>query len=414
MVANKTFWLRMSLFNLFVVAFLGTLLRSKILFPLKFINYTNLLQSHSHFAFGGWVTVVLMALLVYELLPPHVANQRKYFWLLMATNLTAWGMALFFPPFGYNWLTIIISTAFIFSTYAFTFVFLKDLRQTDHPYSVRIMSQVALWSLVISSIGPYSLAYIMATKKFNLVLFKDSIYAFLHFQYNGFFTLAVFALLFARMARETTAMRRFATFLALSVLPTLFFSFLWHPDAIFRVIAYLGGITLVFVVFYFFAFMHEGRRFIQRQPVFVQVLWFIALGCFLLKTILQAGTLYQPLGVLVFGSRPVIIGFLHLVFLGFVSLFILAYIYRYAAKCTGGFKAGLILFAIGVAFQEVLLGIQGLMTLFKLNDRLFAQLLWVAAIWMCISALIMAITYRKGTDMAKDALPEPDFKEIRF
>lgn len=395
MMSQKPFWLRVSLINLFVVAFLGTLLRSKILFPLKFINYSNLLQSHSHFAFGGWVTVVLMTLLVYDLLPPEQSSKRKYFWLLMSTNITAWGMAVFFPPFGYNWLTVIISTAFIFSTYAFTAVFLKDLKQTYNSYSVKLLSKVALWSLVISSVGPYSLAYIMATKKFNLVLFKDSIYAFLHFQYNGFFTLAVFALLFARIAKETKNIKLFSVFLAISVLPTLFFSFLWHPDVIFRVIAYIGGITIVFIVYYFFAFMHQGRRFIQKQPGFIQVLWFIALGCFLLKTILQAGTLYKPLGTLVFGSRPVIIGFLHLVFLGFVTIFILAYIYRYATRCTPLFKAGVIGFTIGIAFQELLLGTQGVMTMLKLNDKLFAILLWVAAIWMCVSALIMALAYRK-------------------
>lgn len=397
MLSKKSFWLHFSLFNLFVVALLGTLLRSKILFPLKFINYSNLLQAHSHFAFGGWVTVVLMTLMVHDLLPPEKSSARKYIWVLMATNLTAWGMALFFPPMGYNWLTVIISTLFIFSTYAFTAIFLKDLRQTSHSYSVKLLSKVALWSLVLSSVGPYSLAYIMATKKFSLVLFKDSIYTFLHFQYNGFFSLAVFALLFARMATETRSMRLFATFLAVSVLPTLFFSFLWHPDLIFRVIAYLGGVVLLFVVVYFFAFMHEGRRFIQRQPGFIQFLWFIALGCFLLKSVLQAGTLYQPLGTLVYGSRPVIIGFLHLVFLGFVSLFILAYIYRYAAHHTKWFKAGLIGFSIGIAFQEILLGTQGLMTLFQSNDKLFALLLWVAAIWMCLSALLMAVSYRGQT-----------------
>jgi len=403
MIQKRSTWLQLSLINLFVLATLGTLLRSKILFPLGFINYSNLLQAHSHFAFGGWVTVVLFTLLTYDLLPPEKSTTPKYTWLLIATNVSSWAMALLFPPMGYNWVTIIFSTLFIFSTYAFTAVFLKDLRHTQQSSSVKLLCRVALWSLVISSVGPYSLAYIMATKDFNIVLFKDSIYTFLHFQYNGFFTLAVFALLFSRMQTETTPIRRFSVCLALSVLPTLFFSFLWHPSVIFRIVAIIGCIFLALVVYYFFAFMHRGRRFIQIQPGFIQVLWFIALGAFLLKTILQAGTIYKPLGTLVFGSRPVIIGFLHLVFLGFVTVFLLGYIYRYAARCTPWLKFGIISFTIGVALQEVLLGTQGLMTLFKSNDQHFPLLLWLAAILLMLSALVIALSYKRYDKEKREA-----------
>jgi hypothetical protein len=51
----------------------------------------------------------------------------------------------------------------------------------------------------------------------------------------------------------------------------------------------------------------------------------LSIGAFVLKMVLQSLTIFAGVGNAVFGDRPVIIGFLHLVFLGFVSPFILAY-----------------------------------------------------------------------------------------
>ena len=50
-------WLRISLFNLMLVAFLGMILRYKILFSLPFLDQKHLLHAHSHFAFSGWVGI---------------------------------------------------------------------------------------------------------------------------------------------------------------------------------------------------------------------------------------------------------------------------------------------------------------------------------------------------------------------
>ena len=57
---NTTLWASTSLFNFCIVGLLGFILRSKILFDLPWINYLNLLDAHSRFAFGGWITLALL------------------------------------------------------------------------------------------------------------------------------------------------------------------------------------------------------------------------------------------------------------------------------------------------------------------------------------------------------------------
>src|SRR5687768_4538604 len=63
-------------FNLFIVACLGVLLRAMPLVDLVPFEYKNLLHGHSHFAFGGWVMPVLLALLLYYF--PDIGERVPY------------------------------------------------------------------------------------------------------------------------------------------------------------------------------------------------------------------------------------------------------------------------------------------------------------------------------------------------
>lgn len=189
-VTEKNRWLKISLANLAIVALLGTILRTKILFSLPWIDFKNLLHAHSHFAFGGWITLCLFTLMVYEILPFRLYRKVKYKILLSGIFLSAAGMLFSFPFQGYGFYAIAFSTLFIFFTYGFSWIFVKDLLQARPGKAVRMLSIAALIFADLSSVGPFTLAYMMATHHVNLLLYKDSIYTYLHFQYNGFFTLA--------------------------------------------------------------------------------------------------------------------------------------------------------------------------------------------------------------------------------
>lgn len=60
-------WIRISFLNIMLVAIIGCILRYKIAFSIPFIDQKHLLHGHSHFAFSGWITQVLMALLINHL-----------------------------------------------------------------------------------------------------------------------------------------------------------------------------------------------------------------------------------------------------------------------------------------------------------------------------------------------------------
>src|SRR5215467_286068 len=101
MMRNRNLWATLSLVNLCIVALLGTTLRMKFLFPIPFIDYKNFLSAHSHFAFGGWVTLTLMTLYIDDLLTQDQKDRTVYQWILWGVEITSIGMAISFPFKGY-------------------------------------------------------------------------------------------------------------------------------------------------------------------------------------------------------------------------------------------------------------------------------------------------------------------------
>ena len=125
-----------------------------------------------------------------------------------------------------------------------------------------------------------------------------------------------------------------------------------------------------------------------------------------LKMFLQSFTIFPSVGNAVFGDRPMIMGFLHLVFLGFVTLFLLAYfaqqgLLNLKSKFT---RVTLIIFSIGVVFNEIALMGQGLGALFIKSSDWFPWLLWVVSIWLFSGAFLIVvcrIKYRTVSSIQK-------------
>jgi hypothetical protein len=396
---SKAFWIGLSLLNLCIVALFGFVLRSKILFPLSFVDYRSVLSAHSHFAFGGWVGLCLLTLLVYNLLPEALSQKRFYQWMLAGIEISSLGMAVFFPFQGYSTVAIVFSSLYIIVTYVFAPVFVRDVYRHVQHKTVRLLAIVAVASLLVSAIGPLGLVYILLSNSTNSLLYRDSIYTFLHFQYNGFFTLAVWALFFRfleqRQISVGPAARQFAVLLCLSVAPALFLSLLWHGHALHYVFAAMGALLIVLATAQLVSFLLP----LQKKGFFSQPLastfWVFAVLSFILKMILNVGTLVPSLGNAVYGDRPVIIGFLHLVFLGFVTFFVLSLLIEegYFARRPKVVRFSFLLFAAGIIANEAFLMLQGLGILFKTNSGIFPWLLWLAAILLFTGACAIAYTY---------------------
>lgn len=396
MTNKKSLWINLSLINLFIVALFGFILRSKILFPLPFINYRNLLSAHSHFAFGGWAGLALITLLIYEILPENLNNKRIYQWILWGMEFSSLGMAIIFPIEGYNFLSILFSTCYIIFIVIFIIAYLKDLNELPLNRNVCLLCIGALISIICSLIGPLGLTYIIISRSYNSMLYRDSLYIFLHFQYNGFFTLSIFSILLNRILKsqqlKPELLRSFTVALLCSILPSLFFALLWHNSTFFYILAGTGVLFILFSLYYFSKILYavDWKLFFRFR--ISKNLWYLTCICFFIKMILQIGTIIPSLGNAVFGDRPVIIGFLHLVFLGVVSFFILS-IYIESGLFTGRNRTIIsfpfIAFASAVILNETILMIEGLDILFQSNSDIFKWLLWGTAILLFISILFI-------------------------
>jgi hypothetical protein len=385
---NKNLWAAISLFNLCIVAVLGVLLRSKILFTLPWLDYLKVLDAHWHFAFGGWLTLALLFLLVQELLPEHFSNRPVYQMLCGAIVACSFG-TLFTVLFSDNNLLVsLFSACFILATYVFGWMFIRDVRKVGSNKTVYLLSLSAIVCLIVSSLGSVTLMYLHMTKSLEPLLYRDASYVYLHLQYNGFFTLTAFALLFHKVyprisKRSQQRFYFFSVLLCLSIVPSLFLSFLWqNPNTLFRLIATIGSILVFLSVSWFVISALSVFKLYKIVTPAVRNIILLSAAAFVLKMFLQSLTIFSSIGNAVFGDRPVIIGFLHLVFLGFVSPFVLAYylqlkILNIKSTLT---RYSLVIFIAGVIGNEATLMLQGLGAMFLKSSDLVPHILWVISI----------------------------------
>jgi hypothetical protein len=407
MQKEKGFWIGLSLINLTVVALFGLLMRSKIIFSIPFLDYRNLLNAHSYFALSGWLGLSFVAFLIFDILPSPLSQKRFYRTVLWAFQISAAGMGLSFPFGGYHPVSVFFVVLYFAISFVFGWVFFGDLKKAPLMPVVRWLSIGAVASLLLSTTLPLGLAYITLTKSGNSLLYRDLAYTFLHLQYNGFFTLAVFAIFFSWCNKQNitlpSAAKKFSFYLLFSVLPSSFLALLWHSITIFYLMAALGGLLILASIAYFIPILRSSLKHHLFQHPLAKFLWIASFISFVLKMVLTTGTLDPSLGKAVYAARPIIIGFMHLIFLAFASFFILSICLEqgYFSNRKGLVSYPFYLFGAGVLVTELLLMTQGLAVLFQWNHPLFNTGLWAGAILLFVGACTITATFyrvRKESD----------------
>ena len=394
-------WGRSSVFNLFVLSLLGVLLRYKAAFSLTSINYKYLLNAHSHFAFTGWISTAIYTVLLYMLVPSGKPVPGTYRILLWVNQVSAYGMLVSFTWQGYGPVSIVFSALSVLVSYVFAVLYWRDAKGAGWPPALTWTIRFALIFLILSSAGPYFLAYSMSHAVGNMAFYYNAIYLFLHFQYNGWFSFAAIGAFIwlaptYGWALPKAPIRWFVLLMGVACIPAYSQSLLWTaPPAWVRVLAACsGGIQLAALACLKFSLWqawhkrrHSGRSPADSGPGIspaVKVLWLTAYFSFAIKLLLQALSVIPALGRLAFGFRPVIIAYLHLVLLGFLSLFFLGFmiatgLIRVATKHS---LTGLWIFFSGVLFNEIFLLIQSLLGFGGQSWHAAAFFLLGAAIWM--------------------------------
>ncbi len=360
-------WVRIALFNLFVVAILGAVMRYKIGFALPWLDQKYLQESHSHFAFAGWITHTLYFLLVnvFRSGLPQI-NEVAYRRLILLNLFSAYGMLASFPFQGYGPVSIAFSTLSILTGYVFSWYALKDAGRLPPGHPGKSWIRAAIWFGVLSTIGTMVLSWMMATRQYDQNIYLGSIYFYLHFQYNGWFLFACIGIFMDRIKAfnlDRKIVRNSFGLIALAAIPAYFLSTLW---------ANLPGWLYALVVVAAFAQIAGWWLLVKLisanlgnlKAVFTRIillLFLVSALALTLKLTLQLGSTIPGISKLAFGFRPIVIAYLHLVMLLIISVFLLAFMFGTGLiRPTTIARNALIAFTAGAILNESVLAVQGI------------------------------------------------------
>lgn len=395
-------WCRISLFNLLVLSLIGVTLRYKIAYYFPYIDQKHLLHGHSHFAFAGWVSMALMVLMVHYLEKKGQAGSfKKYKSLLWANLLTAIGMLIAFPIEGYGIYSIIFSTASIFVSYVFAIVYWRDLNRLPVRSVSHQWFKASLVFSIFSSLGAFALAVMMINRINHQDWYLASEYFYLHFQYNGWFFFACMGLaadkqeMFGAAPQKLTLVYRLFVW---SAIPAYLLSTLWmnlplwlYLVTITAVILQLAGWFAIFQIIRK-QVLPKRQRIIKPARI-ILTLSFLALT---IKFLLQSGSVIPSLSTLAFGFRPIVIGYLHLVLLGFTTLFLLGSMLEDQLIPESRTMAiGLAILAFGIILNEAFLMLQGITGLYYQAIPDINEWLLMLSIMIFSGLLIINIASRK-------------------
>lgn len=391
-------WIRVAIFNLLLVALLGFVMRYKIVYPLSWIHQKHVLHTHSHFAFSGWITQLLMIFLV-SCLHKKEQTLRRYEPVLKANLFTAYGMLLSFPFQGYGWLSISFSTASILVSYWFAWSFWKDMNR--QLLAAANWFKAALLFLVISSLGAFALSVMMVNHWINQQSYLAAVYVFLHFQYNGWFFFACMGLLFTMLGHHRDLLKynqRIFRLFAIACLPAYCLSVLWLALPLWAyILVAVAAIIQVIGCWYLWKTVVNAKKYCKTEwPVIAQrtgVLVFIAL---VIKLLLQLFSTIPSLSDLAFGFRPIVIGYLHLVLLGIISLFLLTVLLVFTKQQPLSLmRKGITVFVSSILLNEILLMIQGVCAMVYIPVPGIQELLLFVALGLLTGAAMIFFGYRK-------------------
>lgn len=387
-----------------LVAVTGVWMRYFPFAPGTFIPYPHVLHAHSHFALLGWAFLGCFVIFL------HVfwsrIRQKKQ--AIMAASVLAGislAMMIAFLYQGYGPISIAVSTLHIFVEYWIAFFIYRTIKQN------RAFSEVgarfikgSLVALLLSSVGPYSLAFIAARGMKETVWYDMAIYFYLHFQYNGWlllFLIGMFVLLLQRkrIPLDAGGLKIAFWMYFIALFPGYLHSILWVETGKWvKVLAAAAGVVqFIAVILLLGAIMGSWRRLRRGYSRMIIAGLFLTLLALFIKSALELGLLSPALAARVYDTRSVVIGYLHLTLLGFISLFILIQ-YGMAGiwKTDKLSQYGMSVFYAGFLLNELLLFSQGLADWIKAPHIPYSlEGLFLASLMLLVGIVLMWWSYAR-------------------
>jgi hypothetical protein len=397
------FWLRSTLFNLLVVALLGSLMRYKIAFEFPFFDQQNILHAHSHFAFSGWVSQILMVLMIHYLWQRKLTAAFENYRLLLWANLVcSYAMLVSFFVSGYSPVSLTFSTTSVLISYLFTYVFFKDLKEIPDGDPSKPWFKAALAFQVFSTVGTFALAYMMASHQLVQRFYLGSIYFYLHFQYNGWFFFACFGLFLGHLHLRFPEIKvpgKIFSLFSVSCVLAYFLSTLWADLPVWLYSVTVAAAFMQVIAWYLFLKFYNQYKAEILSTLSPFWHWFFALLLIAVtaKLLLQLGSTIPEVSRLAFGFRPIVIAYLHLILLAIVSVFLIVFVFSSELLPSGKrVRTGLVVFISGVYLNELVLGIQGIASFSYTPVPYANEILFFLALWMVLGLILGLVSLPKS------------------
>ncbi|MGA9588639.1 MAG: hypothetical protein WBV11_02285 [Salegentibacter sp.] len=323
-------WVLTCLTNFLIAALLGLFLRYMFVNPLDGFNFRFLTHAHSHTAMLGWVYLMLYSLIVWRFIPKPRKIYKRLFWV---TEFAVIGMVLSFPFEGYAAVSITFSTLHIFCSYYFARLVWKDEAENELPE--KKLLKASLLFMLLSTLGVWCLGPAVAMAGAGSPFYNIAIQFFLHFQFNGWFLLAVLAIFFKTLNKSGLKIdqKEFKKFYFLIIAATILSLALpvgWYAPHPMLLILNGAGVVLQLVALYFFLKIIRPQWSVfsnQISPI-TRIMFSFALLNFILKVVLQSSSIFPEIAAVSHQLRNLVIGFIHLMMLGVISGFLFAFLFQ--------------------------------------------------------------------------------------
>lgn len=377
----KGIWFRIALLNFTLAALLGAVLRLAFVVEIPGMDFRHVLHAHSHVAMLGWVYLALYAFFISKFLTKEQAQSPYYRYLFWLTQISVAGMLFSFPVQGYGPVSILFSTLHILLSYAFSWRFLNDLKNSPADGSLAArMARAAVWFMLLSTLGTWALGPIFGMGLRGKIGFILAVQFFLHFQVFGWFLFGALALFFRFLDQEgviipTAWGKRFlgalvaATVLTFGLVLNWAYASPW-TFSLNGLGAVLFLLTIAELLRKTWPLQHQLRAVRSHSG---RALLAAALAALALAAVMRGLTIFPAVAAMSYTLRQFTVGFLHLVLLGVVSTSLLAFaMNRCKDRCI---PIGTWCFLTGFLGSELLLFGQGVllwagMGFFPLNYEL--------------------------------------------
>lgn len=345
-------------FWLLLVNGLGILLR---FVPLGLeLNYKYFLHAHSHLAFLGWVFTALFCLITDQFTDKTFSNNRIRDIQFAALQVCNAGMLVSFLLQGYALFSIAFSTLHMAVSAWFAISTIKHLRKKHNnklPLAEKFIVSGFLF-MMLSSFGPLSVPYMINQYGTGSTEYTNAIYFYLHFQYNGWFVFSVLGLFFQYLKRSgivysDKAGRVALNLMFVSCILSYSLSLLWcNPPAIIWI---TGNVSAILQLIALAAFAYLVWHIRNKLPLlFNRSLFAFSFAALAVKIVMQFLSSFPFFMEMAISSRQLIVAYLHLVFIGVITISIINFFMLNGSFRTDdkNLRVGILLFILAFSVSE--------------------------------------------------------------